>query len=70
VLRPDDGKWKIYRTQLVSITGLDGKPLRAPETAAPEPASAPSPGPAPASPATAEPAPKPPFRTGKAGAVK
>jgi len=67
-LRPDNGKWKIYRTFQTSVTGLDGKPLTAPEEAAPpaspEPTTEkppgpaiPEPAPAPATPA--EPAPKP-----------
>jgi ketosteroid isomerase-like protein len=47
ILRPDDdGKWKIFRTQLVKITGLDGRPLGATEeAAAPEPAAPPAPAP-------------------------
>ncbi|MDR3403512.1 MAG: hypothetical protein P4L99_13525 [Chthoniobacter sp.] len=55
-LRPDNGKWKIYRTFQTSVTGLDGKPLTAPTEAAPEAAPA-APSPAPTVPA--EPAPKP-----------
>jgi ketosteroid isomerase-like protein len=69
-LRPDNGKWKIYRTTLTKITDLNGKPLGAPQPAAPEPApaaapaapapeAAPAPAPAttPAPPATPSPAP-------------
>ncbi|MEP6668156.1 MAG: hypothetical protein ABJF10_03335 [Chthoniobacter sp.] len=63
-LRPDNGKWKIYRTFQTSVTGLDGKPLTAPEEAAPEPTTekppgSPTPEPSPAPAAPAEPAPKP-----------
>ncbi|MEI9894039.1 MAG: hypothetical protein WDN28_09160 [Chthoniobacter sp.] len=34
-LRPDNGKWKIYRTIQTGVTGLDGKPFTAPEEPAP-----------------------------------
>jgi len=51
-LRPDNGKWKIYRTFQTSVTGLDGKPLAAPTEAAQEAA--------PAAPAATPPAPEPP----------
>jgi hypothetical protein len=52
ILRLDHGKWKIHRTQALSVTGLDGKPLGAAEPppsapAAETPAATPTP-PAPA----------------------
>lgn len=56
ILRPDDGKWKLFNTIQTSVTGLDGKPLGAPEAPAAEPAPA---SPAPATAPTAEPAPTP-----------
>jgi len=70
ILRPDDGKWKIFNTVQTSVTGLDGKPLGAPEApaaetapASPAPAASPAaetaPTPAPAAPATSEATPKP-----------
>jgi hypothetical protein len=52
-LRPDHGKWKIYRTLNEKITGLDGKPLTPPGAETPPAEAAPAPAPA------AEPAPKP-----------
>jgi len=63
-LRPDHGKWKLYRTFQASVTGLDGKPLTPPEEAAPEPATEKPPGPqipepSPAPAAPSDPAPKP-----------
>lgn len=56
ILRPDDGKWKIFNTIQTSVTGLDGKPLVAPEAPAAEAAPA---APAPTVPPAAEPAPAP-----------
>jgi len=55
-LRPDDGKWKIFGTVNLKVTGLDGKPLGAPAPAA---EAAPAPAPAPAPNPNPEPAPKP-----------
>jgi len=56
ILRPDEGKWKIFNTIQTSVTGLDGKPLGTPEATGAE--SLPNP-PAPSTPPTAEPAPAP-----------
>ena len=52
-LKLDNGKWKIFRTLQMKVTDLNGKPIGAPEPAAPAPEPPPSPTPA------AEPAPKP-----------
>ena len=46
-LRPDQGKWKIYSTRQISVTGLDGKPLGRPEEPSPAPFTEPAPSPAP-----------------------
>lgn len=56
ILRPDEGKWKIFNTIQTSVTGLDGKPLGVPEAAGAELVPAP---PAPSAPPTAEPSPAP-----------
>ncbi|HSI11796.1 MAG TPA: nuclear transport factor 2 family protein [Chthoniobacter sp.] len=42
ILRPDEGKWKIFNTIQISVTGLDGKPLGTTEAAGAEPLPAPS----------------------------
>ena len=54
-LRPDGGKWKIYRTVQTKVTDLEGKPLGTPDSTAPAPEPPPSPAPStepPAKPAT------------------
>lgn len=56
ILRPDEGKWKIFNTVQTSVTGLDGKSLGAPEAPGAEPQPAPS---TPTAPPTTEPAPVP-----------
>lgn len=56
ILRPDEGKWKIFNTIQTSVTGLDGKPLGGPEATGAEPQPAPS---TPSAPPPTEPAPAP-----------
>lgn len=58
-LRPDGGKWKMYRTVQTEVTGLDGKPVITPDFSAAEPAPA-SPAAAPGTPESAAPPAEPP----------